>query len=517
MRKGREVLGKPVVSYETGEKFDRVIDLIFDQDSNQVVGLLLSEPGFLKSAKILLIEKIHSIGPDAVVVDSAASVDKATNVPSVAKILRRNNILRGTRIMTVNGRDLGTIVDLYFDDEKGVVEGYEVSGGLFADAYSGRSFVPAPSTLKIGEDFAFVPAQTADMMEEQVGGIKGAVQSAGDRVQETAQTTGAKIQETAQTTGAKIQEFGQDTSDRIQLAAATAGDRLQDFGDAASEQAQIAAGQAKIAAAEANIRIRNAAAAAGDKIQELGDAATDQAQIAAGKAQVAAAEANLKARSAASATGDKLQALGNKASDHFNNAVAGVGVESALGRRVQSFIRNDSGMIIAAPGQIVTQIVVERAKANRREQALLSAVGLSTDSAVRDQTQQYVDYAGTRLQSGAESLKAGAQSTGDQIQSGAQSLWEQLKSTANDLQERSTHAVTEQRIKGALGRPVTRVILDQQDGVILNVGDLITHQAVKSARQADMLDALLSSVYVETPKLSLESLRAPHEGKAALK
>jgi hypothetical protein len=87
---------------------------------------------------------------------------------------------------------------------------------------------------------------------------------------------------------------------------------------------------------------------------------------------------------------------------------------------------------------------------------------------------------------------------------------------ANDLQGRSTEVLEERRIRGALGRPITRVILAQDDTVILNVGELITHQAIRSARQSDVLDLLLNSVYTETPKLSLQDLRAPQVGQAAL-
>jgi hypothetical protein len=60
------------------------------------------------------------------------------------------------------------------------------------------------------------------------------------------------------------------------------------------------------------------------------------------------------------------------------------------------------------------------------------------------------------------------------------------------------------------------VILDRNDEVILNVGELITHQAVEYARAADVLEILLDSVYTDTPKLSLDELRAPEAGKAAL-
>ena len=67
-----------------------------------------------------------------------------------------------------------------------------------------------------------------------------------------------------------------------------------------------------------------------------------------------------------------------------------------------------------------------------------------------------------------------------------------------------------------MGRPVTRVILDRNDEVILNVGELITHQAIAISRQADVLEILLDSVYTVTPNLSLDELRAPEAGKAAL-
>jgi hypothetical protein len=61
-----------------------------------------------------------------------------------------------------------------------------------------------------------------------------------------------------------------------------------------------------------------------------------------------------------------------------------------------------------------------------------------------------------------------------------------------------------------------RVILDRHDEVILNVGELIGHKAIESAREAGMLDVLLDSVYTETPQLSLQELKAPEKGRFAL-
>jgi uncharacterized protein YrrD len=410
MLKGKDIIGKSIVSYETGQKFDRVKDLIFDQDSGRLLGFLIDESGWFSSARVLMLKDIQVIGPDALIVPSRDTVVKASDNPEIHRIVQHNNVLDGTRIMTTDGRTLGTMVDLYFDERTGEIEGYEVSGGVFSDAYSGRSFVPAPQAFKIGEDVAFVPPQTAQLMEEQVGGIKAAVQNASERVQETAQDTGGKLQE---------------------------------FGAAASE------------------RVKDTTQMAGEKLEEARRSAT--------------------------------------------SSVAGLAVEQAEGRRVQHLVQSNEGLIVAAPGQIVTPLVIERAKIYHREQELLQAVGLSSNEAARDKTGNAVNVAGERF-------KATAQSTGEQLQGASKSLWAKMKDAINDLQERSLQA----RIQGALGRPVTRVILDKQDGVILNVGELITHEAISSAREAGVLDPLLSSVYNKKPELSLEDLRAPEHGKAAL-
>jgi uncharacterized protein YrrD len=425
MRKGNEIIGKPVVSYQSGRKIDTIKDLLFDQNSNQLLGFLIREGGWFSSPRILLLKDVLAIGADAVITTSADNVLSAKQVPEVARILEYNNVLKGTRILTTDGQNLGTMVDLYFDNETGVVEGYEVSGGLFADAYSGRSFVPSPQTLKIGKDVAFVPVETASLMEEQVGGIKAALQTAGEKVQETAQSTSEKLQDAAQSTSTKLQDVGA---------------KLQVSGSHLSQ--------------------------------------------------------NLSAK--------------------FNDVVAGRAVEEAKGHRVRQMVRSDNGLIIAAPGQIVGDAVVDLAKRFHREEALLQAVGLSTRDAVQLRANGLAMVAGDRARMGMHRTEDQLQEGAQQIKSEASQLWQQLKHGLTDFQDRSAQAIEQKRILGALGRPVTRVILDQQDQVILNVGELITHESVEVARQSGVLEVLLGSVYAETLKLSREDIEAPYPGRASL-
>ena len=478
MRNGKGMIGKPVVAFDSGEKFNTIVDLIFDQQNNLLLGFLVDEGGWFSNALVLPLSNIQAIGNDAVIVPSRDVISSASEFPEIQNILEKDNVLKGTKIMTVDGRDLGTMTDLYFDDKTGVIEGYEVSGGIFADAYSGRSFVPAPDTIKIGEDIAFVPSETADLMEEQTGGIRAALYTAGEKAQEFAQTAGEKAQEFAQTAGEKAQEFAQTAGEKAQEAAQMANTKLTNTVVKPEEQEEFVLGKV----AEKTVKTSD------------GIVLIQEGQVVHQSHIIAARNSNIMDELYRATGGSVKDKLGEKMSGAVASMSANVSVDQALGRRVNKMIFTPEGSVVAVEGQIVTPQVIARAKSHHQEQALLESVGLTTGKA----------------------LRTTGSDVGNQVKEGAMGLWDQVKETASNLQEHGTHVVEEKRIKGALGRPVTRVILDRNDEVILNVGELITHQAIAIARQADVLEILLDSVYTTTPNLSLEELRAPEAGKAAL-
>ncbi len=99
---------------------------------------------------------------------------------------------------------------------------------------------------------------------------------------------------------------------------------------------------------------------------------------------------------------------------------------------------------------------------------------------------------------------------------GASSLWNRLSTRASESRRRRAREKEIKRIKYSLGRPSNRVILDRQDNIILNVGDLITNQAVERARMNNMLDVLLDSVDAKTPEIAEAEHSAPVSGEASL-
>ncbi|MHC5675813.1 PRC-barrel domain-containing protein [Nostoc sp.] len=411
MRKGSDVIDKVVVTYDTGKKIVRIIDLIFDQKHNQLLGFLVAEKGLFRDAKVIPLQEVQAIGSDAIVVNSKESVVKARRVPVIKEILHQNIVLRKKRILTTEGLDLGGLVDLFFDEHSGLVEGYEVSGGVFADAYSGRSFVPVGEALKIGYDVAFVPPETAQIMEEQVGGIRGTVQATGDRLQDSAQTTNRRLQTPAQTVNEQLQSSVESVNRGLHSASQNAGEQFQAVSDATSSKLQDLNRDATasltnnlVDPAEQKVYVigkhieRDVLTPDGNVLllegQEvtLVDAETadrmgilDELYRATGGSLTANISRNLQAatESTSNRIGSVTRRSGAKVRDSVDSLAAHLAIQQARGRRVVQTVRADDGLIIAASGQIVTESLLDRAQTYGKEAELLNAVGLSPATAVR--------------------------------------------------------------------------------------------------------------------------------------
>ncbi len=298
MYKGKNIIGKPIVSIESGEMLDKIRDIFFDAQNKKILGFLADEGGLLSSARILPFESVHVIGPDGILVPTADAITRAKDAAHAEAIMNEDNVVVGTKIMTDDGKDLGKINDIFFDELTGTIEGYEVTGGIFADAVSGKSYLPSPGSFRIGKDVAFVPPETTALIEGQVGGLE-------------AMTT--KAQETLRMEGSSLQD------------------------------------------------------------------------------------------------------------------------------------------------------------------------------------------------------KSG------EMTAGIKKAWEKAKEATAEITGRTQDKVEEERIKAALGRPVTRVIFTANDEPILNTGDIITNESISKAREENVLDMLLSSVYKETPEFSAEELKSkPQEGGATV-
>lgn len=161
VQKASEVIGRTVVVREGGQTIGKVKDIVVDQSGKQVLGFVVGE-GLFRGTKVAPWAGVQAVGPDAVVVGTAGDVVKASEAPDIKAVLDSGLSIRGIRLQTTAGKELGKIEDFRFDEQTGAVLGYELSGGLFAH----RSFLPTPASLELGKEIAFVAEEVEATIEK---------------------------------------------------------------------------------------------------------------------------------------------------------------------------------------------------------------------------------------------------------------------------------------------------------------------------------------------------------------
>src|SRR5919106_50801 len=194
MRKGKHVIGQPVLSFEDGRRVDTVKNLLISEDNESIVALLVDEGGLLSSSRVVPLENVKSFGRDGVVIETSANVVAASSDPETKAIIQRREALLGKRVMTDDGQSLGAISDLYFEDKSGRIAGFEVSSGVFGDMARGTSYLGVEQIERLGPDIVFVRPDTGENLQNQVGGVQGALQTAGENLGDASSRAASGVQ-----------------------------------------------------------------------------------------------------------------------------------------------------------------------------------------------------------------------------------------------------------------------------------------------------------------------------------
>ncbi len=157
MRKANDLIGKPIVQQDTGERIASVYNVVIDRATQRAVALLIQSGGWLRDARVVPWNRITSIG-DVILARGDEPVIVKASDPELAGLVAQTGEITGTRIVTASGEELGTVGDVFIDDD-GRVLGYEVKHGLLSLAR--RQFLPVAQVQTVGQDA--VIATTAEL------------------------------------------------------------------------------------------------------------------------------------------------------------------------------------------------------------------------------------------------------------------------------------------------------------------------------------------------------------------
>lgn len=176
LKKYSEILGLPVIVTKDGMKIGTIKDLAFRNDNKGVVAFIIEKDSHFVKGNIILLRDVRSLGNDALIIDDPDCLLEFKVLKKTGDI-QEKVMLRGLKIYTHAGDDIGTVQDVFFDYKTGKVEAVQVSDGWVQDILVGRSILPFFGRVEINNKNILVENEAVEEMMNTGGGLRSRLEN----------------------------------------------------------------------------------------------------------------------------------------------------------------------------------------------------------------------------------------------------------------------------------------------------------------------------------------------------
>ncbi len=176
IRKYSDVLGLPVISAKNGMKIGTLKDVVFCKYNKGVLGFIIEKESHSIKGNVVMLQDVLSLGNDALIIEDSDNLIEYRKIKKTPEMLERMQ-LRGFKIYTHSGNDIGIVKDILFDYKTGKVEGVQVSDGLLQDLLMGRNILPFLGKIEIGNENILVDNEAVEEMMNTGGGIRSRLEN----------------------------------------------------------------------------------------------------------------------------------------------------------------------------------------------------------------------------------------------------------------------------------------------------------------------------------------------------
>jgi uncharacterized protein YrrD len=155
-----ELKNRPVVSLADAARLGFIDTALVDLHNQQVTGFRVRTGGIFTHHSAILREDVKSLGEDAVTVEDSRRLADEGKMPQLKTSVALGNLL-GSRVISEDGKEIGTVADVEMTVETGQIESYVLAGGLLDRLRHDKHLLPSSSVKSIGDKLIVVTGQTA--------------------------------------------------------------------------------------------------------------------------------------------------------------------------------------------------------------------------------------------------------------------------------------------------------------------------------------------------------------------
>jgi len=150
MLEGKYLIGVPVVCADGSEEFDCVKGIVLDSSETHVTSLLVDQDDVGRHARVVPLRDIQSFRDTDIMVCSSSSIHEVSLIPNIRVILNEPGPAMETRLVDIDGTEMGTVNNVVFDEVTGEIDSFEVAKRSWADVLFGHEEFPLHEELEQG-------------------------------------------------------------------------------------------------------------------------------------------------------------------------------------------------------------------------------------------------------------------------------------------------------------------------------------------------------------------------------
>jgi uncharacterized protein YrrD len=210
MRKSKKFASMPVISLEEGQQIGHVKGLVIDPAGKKVAALIIEQKGWFKEQRFIPYHKVKSAGSDAITIEKTTSVERATALPDIVKLVKEKVGIIGARIVAENGTLLGNVDEYYVDLATGSIAGLEFSGNMIDSFIKGRAFLDTIYVRTLGKEVVVITNEGLDNIFKLDGGLQETVKNIRESTSHLWENTVQKTKDLGSTLNKSIEKVKKD-------------------------------------------------------------------------------------------------------------------------------------------------------------------------------------------------------------------------------------------------------------------------------------------------------------------
>jgi uncharacterized protein YrrD len=234
-----ELLNRLIMDRTSTEDLGRIEDLLMVPAAHRVIGFVYKSGFLANQKKLLSLEQLNTIGPDAVMIDGQSMPETA-----IVEESKHSETLIGHEVWTEGGTRIGKISDYLFDAKSGAISQYLFVASGLASLTDGTYTLDTPGIVTIGKKRLIVSESVAEQSALHSDGLRQKLTTAVGQAKEAFDHARESVKDKAQNLSEQAKGLLEQAKDKAQVLSEQAKDKAQTFTEQAKDKAQALSVQA---------------------------------------------------------------------------------------------------------------------------------------------------------------------------------------------------------------------------------------------------------------------------------